>query len=276
MSAIAKAAKKTLSLDELMDCAYEEIDQYRSLLGQARQSRKDATLAIFRAGEWLSLARTKFKADGRGKWTAFLKEYGIPRTTGWEAETLYKRAKTEAAVNDMSPTEAKQKFKVVKEKNKTVSDTTVPLVKAGLAIVNSDEGDGVSMPMTPRRFGEPPSDPDRDRHQVDVVSPRPKRTPVIIPAPTNQENDFIESDVSSPSDSAEHDDEPLSSPADEPPPSEEQHPLLTTIVQIVRRLEVLVEDLPNFDLSAEPKDAIGREIDHGIAKLNKLKGGIAR
>ncbi len=37
MSAVAKVAKQDLSLAELMDCAYEQIDQYRSLLGQARQ-----------------------------------------------------------------------------------------------------------------------------------------------------------------------------------------------------------------------------------------------
>src|SRR5262245_44081360 len=100
MSAVAKVAKKDLSLDELMDCAYEQIDQYLLLLKQVQQTRKQATLAIFRAGEWLSLARKKFKAEGRGKWTAFLKGYSIPRTTEWEARTLFKRAMTEDAVGD--------------------------------------------------------------------------------------------------------------------------------------------------------------------------------
>jgi hypothetical protein len=52
--------------------------------------------------------------------------------------------------------------------------------------------------------------------------------------------------------------------------------LLTTIVQIVRRLEQVAEDLPTTDLTTEPTDAIGREIDQGIATFNKLKGGLAR
>lgn len=161
MSAVMKVAKKDLSLMELMGNAHEQIDHYRSLLGQARQSREDATLAIFRAGEWLSLARKKFKAEGRGKWTAFLKENGIPQTTGWEAETLFKKAKTEEAVGGMTPTEAKRTFKVVKQK-KTTSEPSVPSVKTSRATADSGNFDGVTVPMTPRRFGEPPSDPDQD------------------------------------------------------------------------------------------------------------------
>lgn len=276
MSAVMKLAKKDLSLAELMDCAYEQIDQYRSLLGQARQSRQDATLAIFRAGEWLSLARNKFKAEGRGKWTAFLKEYGIPRTTGWEAQTLFQRAKTEEAVGGMTPTEAKQKFKVVKPKKTTTSEPTVPSAKASRVTAGSGNDSGTSMPMTPRRYGEPPSDPDRDWRQASDAPPRPKPTPVVIPAPTNQENDVVESEGSSPPDSAERDVARPTNPADEPLTPGEQHPLLTTITQIVRRLELLVEDIAKLDLTEEPKDDINREIDQGIATFNKLKGGIAR
>lgn len=52
--------------------------------------------------------------------------------------------------------------------------------------------------------------------------------------------------------------------------------MLTTIAQIVRRLELLVEDIANLDLAEEPKDDINREIDQGIATFHKLKGGIAR
>lgn len=276
MSAVMKLAKKDLSLMELMGNAHEQIDRYRSLLGQARQSRKDATLAIFRAGEWLSLARKKFKAEGRGKWTAFLKEYGIPRTTGWEAETLFQRAKTEEAVGGMTPTEAKRKFKVVKPKKKTTSEPTVPSVKASRVTAVSGNGNGTSLPMTPRRFGEPPSDPDQDWRQAIVVPPRPEPAPVVIPAQTNQESEGVEGDASSPSGAVEPDTVPATTPADEPPTPGEQHPLLTTIVQIVRRLEVLVDDIAKFDLTEEPKDDINREIDHGIATFTKLKGGIAR
>lgn len=276
MSAVLKLAKKDLSLAELMDCAYEQIDQYRSLLGQARQSRQDATLAIFRAGEWLSLARKKFKAEGRGKWTAFLKEYGIPRTTGWEAETLFQRAKTEEAVNGMTPTEAKRKFEVVKPKKKTTSEPTVPSVKSSRVTAGSGNDSGTSMPMTPRRPGEPPFDPDRDWRQADVTPPRPKPTPERVPVQAAQESDVVEGTASVASGAAERDVEPAATAADQPPTPGEKESLLTTIVQMVRRLDLLVEDLAKFDLAEEPKDDIHREIDHGIAMFTKLKGEIAR
>jgi hypothetical protein len=53
-------------------------------------------------------------------------------------------------------------------------------------------------------------------------------------------------------------------------------PVLLTITRVNGVVERLVDDLPRLDLSSEPKDAINREIDQGIATLTKLKGGIAR
>lgn len=276
MSAVMKVAKKDLSLMELMGNAHEQIDHYRSLLGQARQSREDATLAIFRAGEWLSLAHKKFKSEGRGKWTAFLKEYCIPRTTGWEAETLFQRAKTEEAVGGMTPTEAKRKFKVVKPKKKTASEPTVPSVKTSRATADSGNFDGVTVPMTPRRFGEPPSDPDQDWRPASPAPHRPTPSQEQCPTPTDQEGEGVDGDASSPSGAVGPDTVPATTPADEPPKPGEQHPLLTTIVQIVRRLEVLVEDIAKLNLTEEPQGDINREIDHGIAAFTKLKGEIAR
>lgn len=98
----------------------------------------------------------------------------------------------------------------------------------------------------------------------------------MIPAPSNQESDVVEGDAPAPSGAAEPDTEPATTPADEPPTPGDQHPLLTTIAQIVRRLELLVEDLKGLDLADEPVDVIGREIEQGIAVFTKLKGGIAR
>lgn len=57
---------------------------------------------------------------------------------------------------------------------------------------------------------------------------------------------------------------------------DDKFPVLATITRVNGVVERLVEDLPTLDLTTEPTDAIGREIDQGIAILNKLKGGIAR
>jgi hypothetical protein len=190
-AAVTKVADEDLSLKNLGMFASEEIEEYQMLMRQARRSATEATLAIFRAGKWLSLARKKIKAEGRGKWTAFLKEYRIPRTTEWEARTLYKRAKTEAAVKKMTPTEAKRKYKVVPPKKKTTSEPTVHSVKADRATAGSIKDDGTSLPMTPRRFGEPPSDPDRDRRQAIIAPSRPKPSPERCPTPADRESDVV-------------------------------------------------------------------------------------
>ena len=62
----------------------------------------------------------------------------------------------------------------------------------------------------------------------------------------------------------------------EPSHPDDRVPVLLTITRVNGVVERLVEDLPRLDLTAEPTDAIRREIDLGIATLTKLKGGIAR
>lgn len=274
-AAVTKVADEDLSLMELGLFAREEFDKYRKWRRRAKKSAHKATAAIFRLGRWLSQAHTHLLNAGRGEWTAFLAENEIPRTTAWEAEELFRRAKTEDAVGGMTPTEAKRKFKVVPTKKKATSEPTVPSVKAGRVTAGSGIDSGTSMPMKARRPGELPPDPDRDRRQAEDAPPRPKPTPVVIPASTNQESEGVEADVSVPSGTAERDVEPATTAADQSPPVEKQS-LLTIIVQIVRRLEVLVEDLHLLDLTTEPTDAIQREIDQCFVTLTKLKGGIAR
>lgn len=275
-AAVTKVADEDLSLKKLGLFAREEFDEYRKWRRRAKKSAHKATLAIFRMGRWLSQANDRLINAGRGKWTAFLSENDLPRTTAWEAEELFRRAKTEAAVSKMTPTEAKRKFKVVPPKKKATSEPSVPSVKGGRATADSGNNDGVYAPMTPRRPGEPPSDPDRYRRQADVTPPRPKPAPVRFPGQADQESDVVEGDASIPSGAAERDVEAVAAPADQPPTPGEKESLLTTIVQIVRRLEVMVEDLAGLDLTDEPKDDINREIDHGIAVFTKMKGEIAR
>jgi hypothetical protein len=69
----------------------------------------------------LTLAQPKVKESGLN-WTEWLKERNIPRTTAWEAMQLYERAKKVEAIADLMPTEAKQKFGVVKSKLKNESE----------------------------------------------------------------------------------------------------------------------------------------------------------
>lgn len=118
-AAVTKVADEDLSLMELGLFAREEFDEYRKWRRRAKKSAYKATAAIFRLGRWLAQAHTHLLDAGRGEWTAFLAENDIPRTTAWEAEELFRRAKTEAAVVGMTPTEAKRTFKVVPPKKAT-------------------------------------------------------------------------------------------------------------------------------------------------------------
>lgn len=273
-AAVMKVADENLSLMEMMGNAYEQIDLYGMLRVQARRSSHEATLAIFRAGRWLSLARPKFRAEGRGKWTAFLKEYDIPRTTGWEAETLFKRAKTEAAVSGITPTAAKEKFKVVKAKK--AKTQPVNSVKADQTTADLSSDGGVSGVVPFRRPGDPPSDVSSNSDRAIVSTPRPKPAE-RGPTPAQPGGDVLEADAAVPSVAAERDVEPAASTADEPPTPGEQHPALTTLVQIVNRLDLFATDeLSSAELTAEQREAIGREVTRAIDLLRTIEGGIAR
>lgn len=69
-----------------------------------------STVAFFRAGHALSLARAKLKETGR--WVMWQEAHGLARTTVFEAITLYTNAKTEDAVADLRLSQARKLFGV--------------------------------------------------------------------------------------------------------------------------------------------------------------------
>jgi hypothetical protein len=267
MSGAVSPIDQDLSLMELGLFAREEIGNYKRWVRKAKKYAFKATLAIFRAGKCLTLAHERLIDEGRGQWTAFLKENDLPRTTAWEAEELFKRAKTEDAVHQLTPTQAKRQFAVVKVKQIQTPSTAKRLssvkkeavapqaVSPSAALIDpSQEYHPTGGPMIPRRPGEPPAD------EIEFPSLRNSRK-------KNENN--------TPASSAEMKAEPDSQPEQEPPLAE-GHPMLTAIVQIVRRLELMIEDeMAKCDLSAEPKDAIRNEIARGIELFRTIEGGIS-
>lgn len=247
--------------------AREEIGDFKRWIRKAKKSAYKATLAIFRAGKWLTLAHERFIDEGRGQWTAFFKENDLPRTTAWEAEELFKRAKSEDAIPQLTPTQAKRQFAVVKEKQaqtpstaKSVSSvkrqaaTTLAPSPSVALIDPSQEYHLTGGPMISRQQGEPPAD---------VIE---------FPSLSNSRKKL---ESNTPTSSAETKAESEPQPEQEPP-LVEGHPILTTIVQIVRRLELMIDDeLTTYDLSAEPKDAIRNEFARGIELFRTIEGGIA-
>ena len=109
------------SLDRLSQFISNGLSEADRLWGEASCLGRKSTVQIFWAGCALTLAQPKVKEAGLN-WTDWLKERDIPRTTAWEAMQLYERAKKVEAIVDLMPTEAKQKFGVVKSKPKNESE----------------------------------------------------------------------------------------------------------------------------------------------------------
>jgi len=267
MTAVISTDDQDLSLMELGLFARKEIGDYKRWSRKSKKSAYKATLAIFRAGKWLYLAHERLIGEGRGHWTAFLDENELPRTTAWEAKELYKSAKTEEAIRDLTPTKAKRLFHVVSEKHVQTPSTAKSLSsvkkEAGTPLASSpnvvlidpsQEHHPTGGPMIPGRPGEPPAD------MIESPSSRKSRKKPEI----NKTASSVET-------KAESEPQP-----EREPPLAERRPLLTAIVQIVRRMEMMIEDeLTTCDLTAEPKDAIRNEIARGIELFRIIEGGIA-
>ena len=112
--------------DRLMNSAADQIrqsdalnEESERLFNQALLSGHDSAKLIYGAGKALTEAREK-KPPGKS-WSDCLKPVGISRTSAWEAMKLYELAPCEAEIAEMTRTEAKVKFGIVKPKRKAVS-----------------------------------------------------------------------------------------------------------------------------------------------------------
>jgi hypothetical protein len=103
-------------LETLALYAKTGLSEANRLERESIQIGRRSTLQIFRAGRALSIARRKLASEGWGKWIPWLAEHGIKRTTAWEAIELYNNAKVEKAVQNLTPSEAKRKFGVIRDK----------------------------------------------------------------------------------------------------------------------------------------------------------------
>lgn len=109
----------TWNLDQLAAYATGQIAE--SIL----QSHKSA-VALFRAGCALAHARTRCKERGHGDWTNWKRQHRLADTTVNDAIRLYEGARSEAALNGMGITEAKERFVYpVKNGGATTEDKSV-------------------------------------------------------------------------------------------------------------------------------------------------------
>ena len=87
--------------------------------------QKRTTVEVFRCGHALSLAKPLVESS-EITWSEYLKQLGIKSTTAWEAIVLYENAGSEDNVKNMTLTQAKVQFSVVKAKNRKVAKESPP------------------------------------------------------------------------------------------------------------------------------------------------------
>ncbi len=103
---------ETWDLHRLAVYAATGISEAGQLRAGALQMARKSTVQIYRAGRALHFARLKKKAD-RG-WVQWLKDNNIPRTTAWEALELFMSASSEEDIADLTRTQAKKKYGIIK------------------------------------------------------------------------------------------------------------------------------------------------------------------
>jgi hypothetical protein len=91
------------TLDDLAAYAKGQIAE------SALQAHKSA-VALFRAGCALFHIRNRCMADGHGRWTGWLRDHGLGRTTVNDAIRLFENAERPDALAGLGITEAKRKF----------------------------------------------------------------------------------------------------------------------------------------------------------------------
>lgn len=113
---------ETWDLDRLARYASTGLAEAARLEHESIQIGRRSTVQIFRSGQALSIARSRLRSEGRGRWGRWLNEHGIKRTTAWEAAELFERAGSEEEVAGLTPGEAKSHFGVTRPPKEEADD----------------------------------------------------------------------------------------------------------------------------------------------------------
>ena len=96
--------------DRLATYARNQIGESGAIEASLGLMARRSTVAFFRAGQALAIARDRLKASNG--WEQWLKNHHIPKTTAFEAIKLAENAKDESAVATLALTEAKRRYGV--------------------------------------------------------------------------------------------------------------------------------------------------------------------
>jgi hypothetical protein len=113
-------------LDQLAVYASTGLGEADRLHRESIQFDRRSTVQVFRSGRALWFARKKVKSEKWGEWGRWLQEHNFKRTSAWEAATLYERAGSEDAVANLTPSEAKIRFGIVKPRGADLEKSVEP------------------------------------------------------------------------------------------------------------------------------------------------------
>ncbi len=130
------------SIRELFDRALSNLRDASALQARAAGFLRKTTLHVFEAGRALNEACQLLKSEQR--WCEWLQQYGIARSTAWEAVELFRRAKKPSAIANLQITEAKIKFGIQKPREKAHGTATADTDSNTVGLARKSRGSSTS------------------------------------------------------------------------------------------------------------------------------------
>ena len=112
-------------LANLLARAADLLKKAEAMVARALGMLRRTAIDTFRGGALLHEAQGILKSEKR--YRAWLKKFGIKVTSAWEAVELFRRAKTEDAIQGMTITEAKRKFGIWKKRKQAHGNRALPI-----------------------------------------------------------------------------------------------------------------------------------------------------
>ena len=225
-------------LETLFTCELGESDR---LLAESDCLSRRSTVSLYRAGRVLSAIKEKLKVERR--WTKWQKDHKVGVTSAWQAIALFEATGSEAAVAELSRTEALIKFDI----NKPKSD---PVTK-GVTTKKCDKKVDLNKGLKLHTFDQEDEQPTNDHASVDQ----------------EEQSEELESPVTQSV-------TPVEAPAAQPMAPEATIPSVTAM-EYLHKINLKLEELERGLVGVKPDDHFLSLIDQAIATLQRLRGDIA-
>ncbi|CAN5890362.1 hypothetical protein BH23PLA1_BH23PLA1_39260 [soil metagenome] len=230
---------ETWDLDRLARYASAGLAKADRLMQGSIQIGRRSTVEIFRSGRALSIARRRLKAEGRGRWTRWLEQHGIKRTTAWEAAELFERAGSEDKVANLMPGEAKRLFWVISPPRED----------------EDSAGGGAA---------------DRGTQSPSTQSAKPPSKVAVPPAKRGNEGAHGRGGADGRSTGTGTTQGPVPAQADGPAGR-----LLPSLINVVHVLNYLEDEAGRAEWRGDAQDELLRWIDEGIETYNRIRERVA-